>query len=402
MTNQSSYITMPKGYLAAGVHCGMKKDGKPDLALVVSECSASVAGVYTRNIVQGHSLRRTRRLVSEFGTCRGVLINSVSANACIGPVGEEDADRVAAEAARVIGVRPEEILTCSTGVIGKRLPVEKMTEGITELEKNLSASEEAAHSAMRAIMTTDLVPKEASAVVEINGNTVTISGMAKGSGMIHPDLATLIGIITTDADIDPSSLDTLLRDAVKYTINRVSVDGDTSVCDTILMMANGMSGQEIKSETDEYELFAQALESVARDLAQMIAADGEGATKLIEVRVEGAPSEEDALLIVRSICRSPLCKTAIFGEDANWGRILTAAGYSGASFDPDRTDIYFGTLQVCKGGCALDFDEAEAKRILSESTVLIDVRLHSGSNSDRMWTCDFSYDYVKINGSYRT
>ncbi|MDD4094692.1 MAG: bifunctional glutamate N-acetyltransferase/amino-acid acetyltransferase ArgJ [Oscillospiraceae bacterium] len=402
MTNQSSYITMPKGYLAAGVHCGMKKDGKPDLALVVSECSASVAGVYTRNIVQGHSLRRTRRLVSEFGTCRGVLINSVSANACIGPVGEEDADRVAAEAARVIGVRPEEILTCSTGVIGKRLPVEKMTEGITELEKNLSASEEAAHSAMRAIMTTDLVPKEASAVVEINGNTVTISGMAKGSGMIHPDLATLIGIITTDAAIDPSSLDTLLRDAVKYTINRVSVDGDTSVCDTVLMMANGMSGQEIKSETDEYELFAQALESVARDLAQMIAADGEGATKLIEVRVEGAPSEEDALLIVRSICRSPLCKTAIFGEDANWGRILTAAGYSGANFDPDRTDIYFGTLQVCKGGCALDFDEAEAKRILSESTVLIDVRLHSGSNSDRMWTCDFSYDYVKINGSYRT
>ncbi|MBN1775178.1 MAG: bifunctional glutamate N-acetyltransferase/amino-acid acetyltransferase ArgJ [Clostridiales bacterium] len=402
MTNQSSYITMPKGYLAAGVHCGMKKDGKPDLALVVSECSASVAGVYTRNIVQGHSLRRTRRLVSEFGTCRGVLINSVSANACIGPVGEEDADRVAAEAARVIGVRPEEILTCSTGVIGKRLPVKKMTEGITELEKNLSASEEAAHSAMRAIMTTDLVPKEASAVVEINGNTVTISGMAKGSGMIHPDLATLIGIITTDADIDPSSLDTLLRDAVKYTINRVSVDGDTSVCDTILMMANGMSGQEIKSETDEYELFAQALESVARDLAQMIAADGEGATKLIEVRVEGAPSEEDALLIVRSICRSPLCKTAIFGEDANWGRILTAAGYSGASFNPDRADIYFGTLQVCKGGCALDFDEAEAKRILSESTVLIDVRLHSGSCADRMWTCDFSYDYVKINGSYRT
>jgi glutamate N-acetyltransferase/amino-acid N-acetyltransferase len=220
--------------------------------------------------------------------------------------------------------------------------------------------------------------------------------------MIHPDLATLIGIITTDAAIDPSSLDTLLRDAVKYTINRVSVDGDTSVCDTVLMMANGMSGQEIKSETDEYELFAQALESVARDLAQMIAADGEGATKLIEVRVEGAPSEEDALLIVRSICRSPLCKTAIFGEDANWGRILTAAGYSGANFDPDRTDIYFGTLQVCKGGCALDFDEAEAKRILSESTVLIDVRLHSGSNSDRMWTCDFSYDYVKINGSYRT
>lgn len=393
---------MPKGFLAAGVHCGMKKDGKPDLALVVSECSASVAGVYTQNLIQGHSLQRTRRLVSEFGTCRGILINSVSANACIGPQGYEDAELTAAEAARVIGVRPEEILTCSTGVIGKRLSVEKMKKGITELGRTLSASEEAAHSAMRAIMTTDLVPKETSAVIEINGHTVTISGMAKGSGMIHPDLATLIGIITTDAAIDSSSLDMLLREAVKHTINRVSVDGDTSVCDTILMVANGMSGQEVKQGTDEYALFSQALQDIARDLAQMIAADGEGATKLIEVRVEDAPSEDDALMIVRSICRSPLCKTAIFGEDANWGRILTAAGYSGANFDPERTDIFFGDLQVCKGGCAVDFDEDEAKRILSQKCVLIRVNLGSGVFSDRMWTCDFSYDYVKINGSYRS
>lgn len=220
--------------------------------------------------------------------------------------------------------------------------------------------------------------------------------------MIHPDLATLIGIITTDAAIDSSSLDMLLREAVKHTINRVSVDGDTSVCDTILMVANGMSGQEVKQGTDEYALFAQALQDIARDLAQMIAADGEGATKLIEVRVEDAPSEDDALMIVRSICRSPLCKTAIFGEDANWGRILTAAGYSGANFDPERTDIFFGDLQVCKGGCAVDFDEDEAKRILSQKCVLIRVNLGSGVFSDRMWTCDFSYDYVKINGSYRS
>jgi len=226
--------------------------------------------------------------------------------------------------------------------------------------------------------------------------------MAKGSGMIHPDLATLIGVMTTDAAIDASSLDALLRQAVSHTINRVSVDGDTSVCDTILIMANGMSGQEVKPGTEEYQLFAQALEGVAQDLAQMIAADGEGATKLIDVRVEGAPTEEDALLIVRSICRSPLCKTAIFGEDANWGRILTAAGYSGARFDPERTDIYFGSLQMCKDGCALDFDEDEAKMILSEDVIVIELQLHSGSYSDRMWTCDFSYDYVKINGSYRS
>jgi glutamate N-acetyltransferase/amino-acid N-acetyltransferase len=402
MEKQSSYITMPKGFLAAGVHCGMKKDGKPDLAFIVSERLASAAGVYTRNIVQGHSLRRTRRIISTFGHCRGVLINSVSANACIGPQGDTDADTIAAEAARVIDARPEEVLTCSTGVIGKRLQVDRITRGIPEFNHLLSSSEEAAHSAMRAIMTTDLVPKEASAVLEINGCTVTISGMAKGSGMIHPDLATLIGVITTDAEIDPAILDTLLRDAVKHTFNRVSVDGDTSVCDTIIMMANGVSGQKIGTGTEAYTLFASALQKVAEDLSQMIAADGEGATKLIEVKVEGAATEEDALLIVRSICRSPLCKTAIFGEDANWGRIINAAGYSGARFDPNRTDIFFGSLQVCKDGCAVDFDEDEAKKILAQDRVLIELALHSGSCSDRMWTCDFSYDYVKINGSYRS
>ncbi len=393
---------MPKGYLAAGVHCGMKKDGKPDLAMVVSEKPAAVAGVYTKNIVKGHSLTRTSRLVTQFGSCRGVLINSVSANACVGPSGETDADRVASEAARVVGALPEEILTCSTGVIGKRLQVDKMISGIAELSRTLSADEASAHNAMRAIMTTDLVPKEASAILEIDGKTVIISAMAKGSGMIHPDLATLIGIITTDAEIDAVCLDNLLRQAVKHTINRVSVDGDTSVCDTILMMANGMSGLEIRPETQAYSLFAQALEGVVKDLARMIAADGEGATKRIEVFVEGAPTEEDALRIVRSVCRSPLFKTAIFGEDANWGRVLTAAGYSGARFDPDRTDIYFGSLQVCKNGCALDFDESEAKRILSGKDILIRIQLNSGSYSDRMWTCDFSYDYVKINGSYRS
>ncbi len=402
MADQLSYITMPKGFLAAGVHCGMKKDGKPDLAFIVSECTSSAAGVYTRNIVQGHSLKRTRRLISEFGHCRGILINSVSANACIGPQGDTDADTVAAEAARVINVLPEEILTCSTGVIGKPLQVDKITRGIAGFRNLLSSSEEAAHSAMRAIMTTDLVPKEASAVLEIDGSTVTISGMAKGSGMIHPDLATLIGVITTDAEIDPSCLDALLRDAVKYTFNRVSVDGDTSVCDSIIMMANGVSGKRIVAGTSAYKLFAAALQKVAGDLSQMIAADGEGATKLIEVKVNGAPTEEDALLIVRSICRSPLCKTAIFGQDANWGRIINAAGYSGARFDPNRTDIFFGPLQVCKDGCAVDFDEDEASKILSRDRIVIELALHSGSCSDRMWTCDFSCDYVKINGSYRS
>lgn len=402
MHNQSAYITMPKGFLAAGIRCGMKKDGDPDLSVVISTTPANVSGVYTRNLIRGHSLKRTARLITERGCCRGVLINSVSANACVGPIGDRDAEEVAAEAAKVLGTLPEDILTCSTGVIGKRLDVEKMFLGIKSIPEHLSSSEESAHLALRAMMTTDTVPKESSAVLSVDGDIVTIAGMAKGSGMIHPDLATLIGVITTDARIESKHLDTLLKNAVKHTFNRVSVDGDTSVCDTIILMANGASGKTIEPGTEEYKRFAEALLFVSEDLSKKIAADGEGATKLIEVCVKGASSEEDALLIVRSICRSPLCKTAIFGEDANWGRIINAAGYSGAAFDPESVDIFFDSLQMCKNGSALPFDESEAKRILSQKHIIIRVRVGSGDFSDRMWTCDFSYDYVKINGSYRS
>ncbi|MBN1776133.1 MAG: bifunctional glutamate N-acetyltransferase/amino-acid acetyltransferase ArgJ [Clostridiales bacterium] len=402
MSEKSSYITKPKGYLATGIRCGMKKDGKPDLAFVVSERNASAAGMYTKNAVQGHSLRRTRRIIDQYGHCRGIMINTVSANACIGIQGDTDAERIAEEAAAAIHVRPEEILTCSTGVIGQRLDVEKIIHGIANFETTLSRSEESAHQAMHAMMTTDTVPKESSETIDLNGTPVTISGMAKGSGMIHPDLATMIAVFTTDADIEPGFLDALLHGAVERTFNRVSVDGDTSVCDTVVIMANGMSGQKIVAGTDSQRLFEKAFRKIAEDLARMIAADGEGATKLIEVIVEGAPTDQDALLIVQSICRSPLCKTAMFGQDANWGRIITAAGYSGANFDPNKTDIFFGPLQVCKNGCAMIFDESEAKGILSRDQILIKLELHSGNSSDRMWTCDFSYDYVKINGSYRS
>jgi glutamate N-acetyltransferase/amino-acid N-acetyltransferase len=402
MTKKSAFITMPKGFQAAGIHCGLKKNSDPDLAFVYSECPAVTAGVYTRNLVKGHSLLRTINIIQSTRTCRGILINSGSANACIGPAGDLDAETVAAETAIAFGLKAEEILTCSTGVIGKRMNVAGMIEGIKTFPSVISSSEASAHLAMQAIMTTDTVPKESSAIIEMDGKTVVISGMAKGSGMIHPDLATMIGVFTTDADIDADVLDKLLRSAIAKTFNRVSVDGDTSVCDSVIIMANKMSGVRIIEDTKEYELFASALYQISEDISRVIAADGEGATKLIEVQVSGASSEEDALLVVRSICRSPLCKTAIFGEDANVGRILTAAGYSGAAFDPGQVDISLGDLLVCKDGLVLPFDEIAAKEILAQKEILICVGLNAGDFSDRMWTCDFSYDYVKINGSYRS
>ncbi len=402
MTKKSAFITMPKGYQATGIHCGLKKGNTPDLAFVFSDCTAAVAGVYTRNLVKGHSLLRTINIIQSNKNCRGILINSGSANACIGPQGVFDAEVIAAETASAFGIDAEEILTCSTGVIGKRMNVSGMIEGIKTLPSVISSSEASAHLAMQAMMTTDTVPKESSATIEMDGKTVVISGMAKGSGMIHPDLATMIGVFTTDADIDADVLDKLLRGAIAKTFNRVSVDGDTSVCDSVIIMANKMSGVRITEGTKEYELFASALYQISEDISRIIAADGEGATKLIEVQVSGAASEEDALLIVRSICRSPLCKTAMFGEDANVGRILTAAGYSGASFDPGQVDIFIGDLMVCKDGFVLPFDETTAKELLSQKEILISIKLSAGVFSDRMWTCDFSYDYVKINGSYRS
>ncbi len=396
-------ITAPKGYRAAGVHCGLKKTDAPDIALVLSDIPAAVAGVYTTNLVKGHSLQRTIDLVNRTGLTRGVLINSGNANACVGHAGYTDADEAAGTAASLIGCSSDEILTCSTGVIGQRLNMDAITKGIPSLVSSLSSSAEAGHAAEHAMMTTDLVPKESTATIEIGSKKITISGMAKGSGMIHPSLATMIAVITTDARIEASLLQEILKNTVSHTFNRVSVDGDTSVCDTLLLLANGMSGaDEIKAGSAEYDLFSDALTKICTDLSRMIARDGEGATKLVEIEVTGAASPEDAYRIVLSVCRSPLCKTAIFGEDANWGRILTAAGYSGASFDPGKVDISIGDLPVCENGTALDFDESAAKKILKKDEVLITITLHEGEYQDRMWTCDFSYDYVKINGSYRS
>ncbi|MBO4636338.1 MAG: bifunctional glutamate N-acetyltransferase/amino-acid acetyltransferase ArgJ, partial [Clostridiales bacterium] len=325
------------------------------------------------------------------------------ANACVGKAGYEDAASVASSVADKLGCSPDEILTASTGVIGSRLPVDKITSVVPSLVEGLTSEAESSHNAEYAMMTTDTVPKEVSAVLTLkDGREVRLAGMAKGSGMIHPNLATMIGIFTTDADIESELLGKALKKAVAHSFNRVSVDGDTSVCDMVVVMANGMSGASIEDGSEDYEIFEEALEGLSLDIARMLASDGEGATKFVEIEVKGAASADDAKLIVTSVARSPLCKTAFFGMDANFGRVITAVGYSGASFDPLKVDLYLDGMQLYKDGCALEFDEEEADRLLHEHDLHIDIVLHEGDFSDRMFTCDFSYDYVEINGSYRT
>lgn len=410
-----SYITMPKGFKANGVSAGMKcqdpaninenapKSTYLDVGMVYSDLPCNVAGVYTSNLVKGHSLVRSIDIIENKGTAKGIIVNSKVANAGVGAVGIDDAEKVAACAATMLKCDPSEILTASTGVIGSRLPLDKMLPVIPDLVDGLSSSEERAHDAEFAMMTTDTVPKEVSAQIELtDGKTVTISGMAKGSGMIHPNLATMICVFTTDCGIASASLKKMLQKAVKYTFNRVSVDGDTSVCDMVVVLANGASGVEVTEGTEDYQIVENALCGLSEDIARMLASDGEGATKFVEIEVHGAKDEKDAKLIVTSVARSPLCKTAFFGEDANIGRILTAVGYSGASFDPEKVDIRLSGLLMYKDGAAVDFDEFEASRLLAEHDIKVDITLYEGDAYDRMFTCDFSYDYVKINGSYRT
>lgn len=393
-------VTAPEGYFATGVACGIKKDGKMDLALVCSEDTAAAAGVFTKNVVKGHSLLVTMENIKN-GYANAVVINSGNANACVGEKGYSDALEIASHTASLLDCDPSMILLGSTGVIGQPLNVEAIKKGIEGAVENMTP--EGGKDAVAAIMTTDLIDKQIAVEIDIKGAKVKIGGMAKGSGMIHPNMATMIGIITTDADISKTLLQRALKDCVKRSFNRISVDGDTSVCDMVLILANGQAENDsIIIDDASYAEFKKALDFVCSYLSKLIAKDGEGATKLVEIEANGASSEEDAYKVVCSIAKSPLVKTAIFGEDANWGRIITAAGYSGANFDPGKVDIYLGDLLVCKDGCGLPFDEALAKEILKKDEIKVTVNLNIGNFSDRMWTCDFSYDYIKINGSYRS
>lgn len=393
-------VYLPKGYQAAGVACGIKKNGKRDLALITSDIPAVAAGVFTRNVVKGHSLKWSMEHI-QTNPAKAIVINSGNANACVGPAGDADAARFAASTAKLFGCPGEQVLLGSTGVIGYRLPMEKIEAGIKEAFGQLSI--DGAANAIEAMMTTDTFPKLVSVQVQLSGKTASIFGMAKGSGMIHPSMGTMIGVLLTDAAISKDLLQKALITVTDKSFNRVSVDGDTSVCDKVLLLANGLAGNpEITSEGYDYTAFVNGLESVSVALSKMLAKDGEGATKLVEVRVKQASDSESAHLIANAVCKSPLVKTMIFGQDANCGRILTAVGYSGVDFNPNAVDVWIGDLLCFENGTALRFDEEKALSVLKKDEVLITVDLKAGSAEDTMWTCDFSYDYVKINGSYRT
>jgi len=394
-------VTAPQGYFATGVACGLKKNGDRDLAIICSEDVAATAGVFTTNRVKGHSLKLTMQRVRDNGYATAMIINSGNANACVGDKGDADAREIASKAAELLDCRSDEVLVASTGVIGVPLDMEKALAGVEEAVFGMTA--DGGHDAELAIMTTDTVPKEVAVEIEIQGERVIIGGMAKGSGMVHPDMATMIAVITTDANISKKLLDKAMREVCATTFNRVSVDGETSVCDMAVIFANGLADNAgIVREDANYNYFRETLEKVCLFLTKKIAADGEGATKLIEVVVNGARSAEDAYKACSSIATSPLVKTMINGCDANWGRIITAIGYSGADTDPSRIDIFLNRIRVCRSGAAAIYDEEKVREQLEKDEVLINVHLNYGDHSDRMWTCDFSDEYVHINGSYRS
>ncbi|MEG6523368.1 bifunctional glutamate N-acetyltransferase/amino-acid acetyltransferase ArgJ [Desulfotomaculum sp. 1211_IL3151] len=393
-------VTAAKGFLASGVVAGLKKDHKLDLAAIYSEVPASVAGVYTTNLVQAAPLELTRQRVAG-GTAQAVIINAGNANACTGERGLPDAKEMTRSLAVALDLPEEYVMVASTGVIGVPLPLDKVIKAVPQATSILSKE---GHSlARQAIMTTDLIAKEYALAIPMGEQVITIGGMAKGSGMIHPNMATMLCFVTTDAVISSEVLQTALKGAVDQSFNMITVDGDTSTNDMVLTLANGQAGNpEIQIGSKEFDLFYQGLLEVCTTLAKKIARDGEGATRLIEVKVTGAPSLADARLAARSVAGSNLFKAAVFGKDANWGRILCAVGYSGAKFEPTRTDIFLGDVPVSKDGGAIPFDEDLAAQALEQDPVIVTVNLKSGDDSATAWGCDLTYDYVRINGSYRT
>ena len=400
-------VCAAQGFRAAGLHVGVKTHNvnKKDVALIVSDSDCAAAAVFTTNVVKAAPIHVTKAHLAN-GRARAVVANSGNANACA-PLGEENAERMCAAAAKAIGCGAEDVLVCSTGVIGQTLRVNVIEEGMEELAGLLERSGAGSDAAAHAIMTTDTVKKEAAVETTVGGKTVRIGGIAKGSGMIHPNMGTMLCFITTDCAISPEMIREALVDTAHVSFNRISVDGDTSTNDTCLVLANGLAGNEtITGEGEDYAAFLEALKALCVRLARMMAKDGEGARHLITCTVSGAKDEESAQTIAKSVISSTLTKAAIFGCDANWGRVLCAMGYSGEKFDPDKVDVAFasaaGEIPVCRQGRGLDFDEDLAKRILTEDEVEIRVRMGEGDASCTCWGCDITYDYIKINGDYRT
>lgn len=399
-------VTAAKGFQAAGIYAGIKKD-KKDMALIYSEVPCVAAGTFTTNIVKAAPVKWDMDVVYNYQNAQAVIANSGVANACTGEEGMGYCRDTAEVAGKLLHIDPKAVLVASTGVIGKQLPMEPIKEGIKKMVPLLSESIEAGTLAAESIMTTDTVKKEVAVTLEIGGKTVTIGGMCKGSGMIHPNMCTMLSFVTTDAAISKEMLQKALSADIKDTYNMVSVDGDTSTNDTVLLLANGMAGNPIISEENQdYKLFLEALNYVNTCLAKKIAGDGEGATALFEVRVTGAQSKEQAVTLSKSIITSSLTKAAIFGHDANWGRILCAMGYSGADFDPEKVDLFFeseaGKLQIIENGVALDYSEEEATAILSKQEVTAIADIKMGGESATAWGCDLTFEYVKINADYRS
>jgi glutamate N-acetyltransferase/amino-acid N-acetyltransferase len=393
-------ITAAAGFRAAGVSAGIRRQGAPDLALLVSDEVASAAAVFTSNLVQAAPVTYSRRALQESGGhVRAIVTNSGNANACTGPAGDEAARRTADQTAALLAIAREQVLVASTGVIGVPLPLDRIEAALPIAVEELSRQGGA--DAARAILTTDTCTKESARTVTREHGAYTVGGMAKGSGMIHPDMATTLAFITSDVAIDPSSLKKILHRAVDRSFNRITVDGDTSTNDMLAVLANGASGVVLESDAD-LDQFETALTEVAADLARAVARDGEGATKLITVRVTGARSQGDALAVARTVASSPLVKTAVHGGDANWGRIVAAAGRAGVALEPERLAVRINDLNVLEPGFLSRFSETAAAEALACSDVLLTIDLGIGESEETIWTCDLTADYIAINAHYRT
>ena len=400
-------VTAAKGYEAASTAAGIKYQGRTDMALIYSQVPCVSAGTFTTNVVKAAPVKWDRQIVDSGAGVQAVVVNSGIANACTGEEGMGYCKETAEEAAKALNIDAAGVLVGSTGVIGMQLPMQKLVDGIQVLAGKKAEGLQSGHDAALAIMTTDTVEKEMAVEIEIGGKTVTIGGMSKGSGMIHPNMCTMLSFLMTDAAISKEMLQKALSADVDDTYNMISVDGDTSTNDTVLLLANGLAeNPEITEEGEDYQTFARALHYINETLAKKMAGDGEGATALFETKVIGAQSKEQAKILAKSVICSNLTKAAIFGHDANWGRILCAMGYSGAKFDPEKVDLYFesaaGKLKIIENGVALDYSEEEATKVLSEKAVTAVADIKMGEASASAWGCDLTYDYVKINADYRS
>ena len=400
-------VTAAKGFEAAATAAGIKYQGRTDMAIIYSEKPCKVAGTFTTNVVKAAPVKWDRQIVESKQKSQAVIVNSGIANACTGEEGMKYCEETAKEAGKVLGIDEKGVLVGSTGVIGMQLPMQKLVDGIQVLAGKKAEGLQSGHDAALAIMTTDTVEKEMAVEIEIGGKTVTIGGMSKGSGMIHPNMCTMLAFITTDAAITKEALQKALSEDVEDTYNMISVDGDTSTNDTAILLANGLAGnQEITYASPEYETFKEALHMVNETLAKKMAGDGEGATALFEVKVVGAESIKQAKTLAKSVVCSNLTKAAIAGHDANWGRILCAMGYSGVQFDPEKVDLFFeskvGKLQIIENGVATDYSEEVATKILSEPEITATADIKMGDYSATAWGCDLTHEYININADYRS